>query len=134
MMAPDLAAADLRQFRDFVSGQQHTLFGSAAHPEAALLFARPSSPTVIPEGILLGGRNDANWFHWLIEYLPRLIQAAGQIDESVPVLISEKVPASGVEALRSLTSRPIVVLEAARAQARCAFRCEACQKKIVYCV
>ena len=101
--------------RDFVSGQQHTLFGSAAHPEAALLFARPSSPTVIPEGILLGGRNDANWFHWLIEYLPRLIQAAGQIDESVPVLISERVPASGVEALRSLTFRPIIVLEAARA-------------------
>jgi capsular polysaccharide biosynthesis protein len=107
-------AADPR--RDFVAGQQYSLHGSEYHPETALALMKPRATVPIPEGILLSGRNDANWYHWLIEYLPRVVQAEEVIDSGVPLIVSSRVPAAGIEALRTLTERAILVADPATSQ------------------
>ncbi|WP_158252846.1 DUF563 domain-containing protein [Cryobacterium sp. N21] len=97
---------------DFVAGQWETVFGSRHHPDSALLRKREYADKVIPEGILLSGRNDSNWFHWLVEYLPRLTQISDNVGADVPVVVSSRTPETGIAALRSLTTREIVVLDA----------------------
>jgi capsular polysaccharide biosynthesis protein len=101
---------------DFVSGQFSTVFGSYAHPDAVLLRRRPPTETPIDEAILLSGRNDSNWFHWLVEYLPRVLQAEGVIDPSVPVLLTPRIPVTGLEALKQLSARAILVSDPGRSQ------------------
>lgn len=96
---------------DFVSGQYMTIFGSRQHPEAALLHTRPDAGSLIPEAILIAGRNDFNWFHWMVEYLPRVLQADGVIDSAVPVLVTGRTPSTGLEALAELSSRPVIELD-----------------------
>lgn len=95
---------------DFVSGQYETVFGSHNHPEAVLVKLRPVAPETIDEAILLAGRNDANWFHWFAEYLPRIVMAKGVIDDDVPVLVTGRVPASGMAALQKLSTRPVITI------------------------
>ncbi|HEX4402419.1 MAG TPA: glycosyltransferase 61 family protein [Galbitalea sp.] len=96
---------------DFVSGQQYTIFGSQSHADRALVRLKPCASESIMEGILLSGRNDSNWFHWLIEYLPRVMQVDAHIDASVPFLVTARTPQSGMDALRSLSSRRIVAVD-----------------------
>lgn len=97
---------------DFVAGQWDTVFGSRSHPEFALIRMRPLADETITEAVLLSGRNDANWFHWLIEYLPRLMQIDGSIGRDVPLAVSSRTPATGLAALRSVTDRPVIELDA----------------------
>ena len=102
-------AADPRH--GFVSGQWDVVFGSRMSPGGAFLYRAPPAGTEISEGILLAGRNDANWYHWVIEYLPRLLQADEHISPEVPLLVTSRTPGTGIELLRSLTTRPIVELD-----------------------
>ena len=98
---------------DFVSGQWESVFGSRAQPSKVLVQLRPIAEKAILEGILLSGRNDFNWYHWLIEYLPRVLQVEDSLDDGVPVIVSSRTPATGIAALHSLTNRPIVVVDSA---------------------
>ena len=98
---------------DFVSGQWRTTFGSAARPDGVLLRRMPEAAETIPEGILIGGRSDSNWFHWIAEYLPRVLTIPPTIDADVPLIVSPYVPATGLEALAELSSRPTVVADPA---------------------
>lgn len=97
--------------RDFVAGQWETIFGSQQHPEAALVRLKEPATDVIDEGILLSGRSDSNWYHWLIEYLPRVMMIEPTLDLSVPLLITARTPASGLAALRASTDRPLVTID-----------------------
>lgn len=96
---------------DFVAGHFGRVLGSRATPDYALITPRPKALGVISEGILLAGRNDANWYHWVIEYLPRVLAIEKDVDDSVPLIVSNRTPQSGIDALRSLSSRPIVKLD-----------------------
>lgn len=96
---------------DFVAGQWDSIFGSRAHPDTALVRMQPVVDTKVTEGILLSGRNDSNWYHWLIEYLPRLMQLESTLGPDVPVIVTSRTPATGMDALRAITDRPIVVLD-----------------------
>lgn len=102
--------------RDFVAGQWTTIFGSQANPDAALAIVNPPAPIEIPEGILLAGRNDSNWFHWLIEYLPRVLMLGDGIADDVPLLVTARTPATGIAALRTLTSRRLVEIDDEQSQ------------------
>ena|GEM_PF-854935 len=68
----------------------------------------------LPEAILLSGRCSFNFYHWLIEYLPRLkeIEARGGLSD-VPVLVSNQMPFQHYEALSVFLSpdQPIVSLD-----------------------
>jgi len=96
---------------DFVSGTWLTTFGSRAHPEGALLRRAPAREGTIAEGILLAGRNDFNWFHWMVEYLPRVLRVPPSIPPQVPVIVTGRTPPTGLEALRALTDRPILEID-----------------------
>jgi capsular polysaccharide biosynthesis protein len=56
----------------------------------------------------LSGRNDDNWYHWLIEYLPRSLQVDSSIPEEVPFIVSTRTPQSGIDALSALSHRQVV--------------------------
>jgi capsular polysaccharide biosynthesis protein len=102
--------------RDFVAGNQYTVFGSQTHPEQALVRLFPRAEGQIDEAILLSGRNDANWFHWLGEYLPRVMQIGGELSPDIPLLVSARTPSNGIEALRKLTDRNLIVVDTDRLQ------------------
>ena len=106
------ASAD--PINDFVSGQWFTTFGSEARPDLVLLDRRPPAEETVAEGILLGGRSDGNWYHWLAEYLPRVLAVPDHIDSGVPLIVSPRVPASGREALADLSSRDVLVADPGR--------------------
>ena len=96
---------------DFVSGLWQVQFGSPTRKDRALI--RTSTKKTIPldDSVLIGGRNDSNYYHFMVEYLPRLLTIPDSVDKSVPILISKTVPRSGKQALRKLTDRKIVEID-----------------------
>ncbi|HEY8913985.1 glycosyltransferase family 61 protein [Lacisediminihabitans sp.] len=75
------------------------------------MLLKPAASEPIEEGILLGGRNDFNWFRWLIEYLPRVMQIDSSIGVDVPLLVTARAPSSGMAALRRITERPVLTID-----------------------
>lgn len=101
---------------DFVAGQWDSVFGSRVRPDRVLVRLRDKSPQRIPTGVLLAGRNDANWYHWLIEYLPRVFQFDESIPADAPLIVTSRTPRNGIEALNAVvTDREILVVDAALA-------------------
>ena len=100
---------------NMVAGQWNHLFGSKANPTLALLDAAPEASQVIQEGILIGGRADENWYHWMVDYLPRVLEIPERIEADVPILVSDRVPHAGLQALHELTDRRVVRLDPTRA-------------------
>ncbi len=67
--------------------------------------------TDLAEGIFAGGTYSHNYFHFLIEVLPRVLIAADAAPAGVPVLADAGMPAQCLQALRLfLPDRPILQL------------------------
>jgi capsular polysaccharide biosynthesis protein len=98
---------------DFVSGQWDSVFGAAFMPDRALVRLRESSSRRLPEGVLLSGRNDDNWYHWMVECLPRVFQVDSSVPSSAPFIVTSRTPPAGMEALERFADREIVVVDAA---------------------
>ena len=94
-------------YRGFVAGRWDHVVGTNANLSEAFV-KMPNQSETINRAILLSGRADTNWFHWLFEYLPRLLQLEDKIPQNVPVLISEETVAAGIEALSIISDREIV--------------------------
>jgi hypothetical protein len=92
----------------FVAGHQGVVVGSHARLGAAAVLVPKHAGQFIPEGILLSNRSDANWFHWLIETLPKLLYLDAEAPEDVPVIISNRIPETAKECLGLLTDRTII--------------------------
>ena len=95
----------------FVAGHQGVVVGSPANLGTAAVLVPKSEGLIIPEGILLSSRADANWFHWLIETLPKLMYLDSEVPSDVPVIISDRIPDTAKESLRLLTNRTIIEIE-----------------------
>lgn len=93
----------------FVAGQWSHVYGAKSNTGLALVERAIESPDEIAEAILIGGRADENWYHWLVDYLPRILEVPERIPANIPVLVSSRVPAQGLEALRELTRRPVLI-------------------------
>jgi capsular polysaccharide biosynthesis protein len=100
---------------DFVSGQWDSVFGSAILTDRALVRLREKSTRRLREGVLLSGRNDDNWYHWMVEYLTRMFQVDASVPTSAPFIVSSRTPRAGIEALETFADREIVVIDAALA-------------------
>ena len=96
---------------EFVSGQWDHVFGSSVYGERALIKLCEPANESFKNGVLLSGRNDFNWYHWMIEYMPRAIEVDPVIDAKIPWVISNRVPKSGIDALKMISSREIVVCD-----------------------
>lgn len=67
----------------------------------------------LPHGILLAGRCDKTYFHWLIEYLGRsYILSKSKALSSIPLLVSADMPRSQFDALEAVLPQwPIIKIE-----------------------
>ncbi len=96
---------------DFVSGLWAIQFGSQHRRDSALILQSPAEQIRMGEAILIGGRADANYYHFLIEYLPRVLEIPDSISSEIPIVVSQRVPDAGLEALKLLTKRKVIVLD-----------------------
>lgn len=65
----------------------------------------------IDTGVLVASDADGNYYHWIVEALPKLeLVEAAAVPADVPLLISETVPDSGIAALKRLTARAVIRL------------------------
>jgi hypothetical protein len=95
---------------DFVAGNHNSVIGSSANSHVCFVRDVQSGEELV-SAILLGSRVDSNWFHFLIETLPRLLVVEDLLDKSIPVLVSSRVPRAGLEALRLITNRQIIQVD-----------------------
>ncbi len=103
---------DLAQFPalDFVAGNYDAVIGSPSN--LAKCFVRESEAgEVIDTGIMLSSRADSNWFHFLIETLPRILWIDSLVPPDVPVLVSNRVPLTGIQALQLVTQRSVKAID-----------------------
>jgi hypothetical protein len=68
---------------------------------------QPSGLPVLNAGILLNGRFPSNWYHWVINILPKLFLAdlCGRIPRDVPVLISEQIRGTRMHEVLNVVNR-----------------------------
>jgi capsular polysaccharide biosynthesis protein len=92
----------------FVAGHQGVVVGTHAHLGVAAVLVPEHTGQFIPEGILLSSRADANWFHWLIETLPKLLYLESEVAQDVPVIISARIPKTAKECIGLLSDRTII--------------------------
>ncbi len=95
---------------DFVAGNHPYVIGSSVDLERCWV-RQGVDGAELQSAIVLSSRVDSNWFHFLIETLPRILLINEMVPSSVPVLVSTRVPKSGVEALQLLTSRNIIKVD-----------------------
>lgn len=95
----------------FVAGNANSVVGSSGNLHYCFV---KDSPTGLDfdSGIILGSRVDSNWFHFLIETLPRLLVLDKFLDKRVPVIASSRIPNSAKEALALVTERTVHYVDA----------------------
>ncbi len=95
---------------DFVAGNHNSIIGSTANTE--MCFVRNGKPgEKIDTAILLGSRVDSNWFHFLIETLPRLVWLNDRLPPTVPVVVSSRIPDTALAALKLMTEREVKLVD-----------------------
>jgi hypothetical protein len=107
-------AADPRL--EHVSGQWEHVFGSPLLGQTVMVDLCEDAAESNDNGILLSGRNDYNWYHWMVEYLPRVLEIDKEIDSKIPWVISNRVPKTGVDALKMISARDIIVCDTEKLQ------------------
>ncbi len=109
----NLIAYDPRTYPwlELMQMEARSVFGTKARQDGVLFRQYPEAADDIPEAILLAGNYDWNWYHWMIEYLPRVLDVPAEIPSDVPVIVTDRVLPAGLEALREFTDRPIRVID-----------------------
>ena len=98
-----------RSVLDFVAGRWDHVVGSSATLERAGVLLPDNAGGSYDQGILLSGRADTNWYHWLIEHLARLVQIDNVIDAAVPIVVSDRLSPAALNVVRAVTDREIIV-------------------------
>lgn len=101
--------ADLRA--DLPAGLWMYKWGHSTIDTGVLISEPIKSSKTIDKAIAGFGRCDANWFHFNIETLPRILSASEMADRSVPVLVQSDIPSSAVDAIVATTGREVVRIE-----------------------
>lgn len=93
----------------FVAGHWQYMRASRLSPEMALLEKPAMEIDEMSEAIFLSGRADENWYHLLLDTLPRYMFLKN-LSQSIPVLIRDDLPPTSLEFLTLLIDRPIIQL------------------------
>jgi hypothetical protein len=64
----------------------------------------------LEEAIFLMGRADENWYHLLLDTLPRYSNFK-DVDRDVPVLVRSDLPSTSIDLLRQLITRTLIFIE-----------------------
>ena len=108
-------SADLKT--ENVAGLRHhfSYVGTSADNNDVCIYIEESSgkvPVYIDEAILISSRATENYFHWLIEYLPRLKNVPEHFPSDIPILVKDNLPAQFYEALNILAKdRPVLKID-----------------------
>jgi hypothetical protein len=106
LLITDITASPYQKFVSgswpFVKLRKRSQYCEVQRPAAEFL--------IINCGIVLTGRNDTNWFHFLLDTLPKVLFISN-IPDHVPILVDSDIPVSGKKILESLTDREIVYIE-----------------------
>jgi hypothetical protein len=96
---------------DFVAGQWQYLSDFEIDSETVEI-KKPNSDNfvMIPEAIFLMGRADENWYHLLLDTLPRYLFFAA-LNPEIPVLIRADLPKTSLDILHRLIARKIILVE-----------------------
>jgi len=71
---------------------------------------RGSREINLEEAIFLMGRVDENWYHLLLDTLPRY-SSFNDVDSDVPVLVRSDLPSTSIDLLRQLITRTLIFIE-----------------------
>lgn len=93
----------------FVAGHWQYTIGSKIENEKVFINHPISREEPIPEAIFLSNRADENWFHLLLDTLPRYLFLK-DLPPEIPVLIREDLPITTKEFLYQILDRPIIEL------------------------
>jgi hypothetical protein len=102
-------AADLRA--DMPAGLWMYKWGHSTIAKGVLISEPIKSSKTIDKAIAGFGRCDANWFHFNIETLPRILSASELADRNVPVLVQSDIPRSAVDAIIATTGREVIRID-----------------------
>jgi hypothetical protein len=94
----------------FVAGQWQFVERIPGMSDKVLIRKPRSTSSSIPKAIFLCGRCDENWYHFLIDTLPRL-EAFQEIPLSVPLLIRSDIPRTSKDLIRTLVTRRIIEID-----------------------
>jgi hypothetical protein len=101
-------AGDVRT--DFIAGLWMYMWSSPTANGKALIL-NPSEVSVeITSGVAGFGRCDNNWFHFLVETLPRILAACDVSDREVPIYVQDDIVPAGLEAILKITGRQVFKL------------------------
>jgi hypothetical protein len=93
---------------EFVAGHWQFLEQNKVEQrKVEILRPRETSRVTLDEGIFLMGRVDENWYHLLLDTLPRYLLIRG-IDPEVPVLIRGDLPQTSKTFIERLVEREII--------------------------
>ena len=91
----------------FVAGHWQYLAASKFEKYKAFLTTPTLELKEIPEAIFLSNRADENWYHFLLDTLPRFLFMKN-IPLNIPVLIRDDLPPTTMEFLRKIIRNPII--------------------------
>lgn len=89
---------------DFVSGLKNEMCFTPLLMHSVFIKNKTRLATIkkITKGALLFGRNYANWFHCLIEYLPAAFRIREDIDSETTIIIPQEIPTAAKEIVRMI--------------------------------
>lgn len=78
-----------------------------SHRAAAWVRRETSDLPVIESGIPVQGRFPSNWYHWMVNILPKVFLAdeSGQVPASVPLLVSDRIRGTNLHQALDLVNR-----------------------------
>lgn len=91
----------------FVAGHWQFLQQISRKTDRILMRTPHSDMMNVEEGFFLSGRADENWYHFLLDTLPKVLFLEG-LPKSVPLLIRSDIPETTKEFLSKLTSRKLI--------------------------
>lgn len=95
---------------DFVAGQWQFIFRGVRSADQCLIKSPLQKFVTLDVGIFLAGRADENWYHFLLDTLPRLLFFESLSDE-IPLLIRDDIPKSAKQLLSRLSSRKVIEMK-----------------------
>jgi glycosyltransferase involved in cell wall biosynthesis len=83
-----------------VSGFRKYLVGVKGRFDRASFNFKPTKTIKYKTGILLSGRCSTNYYHWLIEYLPKFLEIDSQESlKTIPIVVDENMPIQHFQSL-----------------------------------
>ena len=102
-------AADVRS--DFIAGLWMYLWSTPTTDGNALILNPHVEPEKVAVGIAGFGRCDSNWFHFLVETLPRILASCNVAPKEVPIYVQSDIVPAGLEAISKVTGREVIPMK-----------------------